>query len=166
MTTHQQQFNNACKNGNIQKAKTLYKIRQDDETPIDIHAGDEEAFRWSCGNGHFKIAKWLYHLGQQPDETPIDIHARNDFAFCLGCGNGHFEIPTDDNIFGWSCIHGHSKIAKWLIRMGNIPSRDNHKVRKMYQYFVKHIKKYTLQHNRNTEKLKMVWCHCSRVDIR
>ena len=30
--------------------------------PINIHADDESAFRWSCESGHLEVAKWLCEI--------------------------------------------------------------------------------------------------------
>jgi len=61
-----------CKNGYIDDAKKLYKIKPD----IDISADDEYAFIGSCENGHLDVAKWLYEI--KPD---IDISADDEYAF-------------------------------------------------------------------------------------
>jgi ankyrin repeat protein len=46
----------------ISKGERLVKLG------VDIHADNEGAFRWSCANGHIKIAKWLISLGNIPNE--------------------------------------------------------------------------------------------------
>ena len=63
-------FVDACKNGDIEKAKKMYSLGN-----INIHADNEDAFKCSCTNGHIEVAKWLYSLGD------IDIHVYNEYAF-------------------------------------------------------------------------------------
>lgn len=82
--------------------------------------------------------------------------------FNTACDYGDIQ-NYDELAFRWSCKYGHFEIAKWLIRMGVIPSRDN---REMYQYFIQHTKRTIIQHSQNTKKLNMVWCYCSKIDIR
>src|SRR5271170_1233727 len=41
---------------------------------INIHAGNEDAFRLSCNNGHLNVALWLIELSQSNGYTLIDIH--------------------------------------------------------------------------------------------
>jgi len=61
---------------------------------VNIHANDESAFRWSCGNGHMDVAKWLVSLGG------VNINVFDGIAFQLSCKNGHLDV------------------AKWLISLG------------------------------------------------
>lgn len=49
-------------------------------TPINIHAENENAFTWSCEQGHLEVAKWLVDLGSRTNFTPIDIHADNEMS--------------------------------------------------------------------------------------
>jgi hypothetical protein len=65
MITPQSNFNLACKFGNLEEAKQLYALHKNN---INIHIDDEYAFRWSCINGHLKVAKWLIKLGVQPPQ--------------------------------------------------------------------------------------------------
>lgn len=74
------EFIRACEHGKYYEAVEIYK------TGIDIHADDELAFRTSCENGSFVIAKWLYSLGD------IDVRAKNGYAFARSCAKGHIEI--------------------------------------------------------------------------
>ena len=113
-------------------------------TPINIHANNEDAFRLSCENGHTETAKWLWGLSMSEGNTPINIHANDEDAFRLSCENGHTETAkwlwglsmsdgnTPINIhayneyaFRWSCENGHTETAKWLwglsMSEGNTP---------------------------------------------
>ncbi len=47
---------------------------------VDVHAEDEYALRWACGNGHLlvHVVQWLHGLGGMNN-----VHARNDEAFRL-----------------------------------------------------------------------------------
>ena len=60
----------SCLNGHIEIAKWLYSFGG-----VNIHANNDDAFRWSCDNGNIEIAKWLYSLGG------VNIHANNDYVF-------------------------------------------------------------------------------------
>ena len=109
------EFIDACKTGNLIKAKQLHneEIQTDD---LNI------AFRWSCCNGNIEIAKWLYEL-------KADIHGRDDSAFRWSCSNGHIEIAKwlyelkanihaqNDEAFRLSCYRGHTRVVKWLIKI-------------------------------------------------
>jgi iron uptake system EfeUOB component EfeO/EfeM len=50
MADYNKQFINACKNGQIEKAKRLVQ---------DHHVYNISAFIFACVNGHLEIAKWL-----------------------------------------------------------------------------------------------------------
>ena len=52
-------------------------------SPIDIHAREEYAFRWSCQNGHLKIVEYLINYANSIN-SPIDIHARGEWCFSFG----------------------------------------------------------------------------------
>ena len=43
-------FIEACKEGDIKNAKEIFEENKE----IDIHAQDEEAFRWACYKGHLE----------------------------------------------------------------------------------------------------------------
>jgi ankyrin repeat protein len=52
------QFENFCRNGNLNAAKELLK-----ENPnIDISDYNEGAFRQACRNGYLEVAKWLLSI--------------------------------------------------------------------------------------------------------
>jgi len=81
----------------------------------------------SCRNGHLKVAKWLYGLGD------VNIHASDEHAFRWSCRNGHLEVAKwlyglgdvdihvyNECAFGLSCKKGHLKVAKWLYSLGDV----------------------------------------------
>ena len=78
-----EQFENACANGKLEKAKELLKNNPD----INISADYEWAFICSCLNGHLNVSKWL--LQTKPD---IDISAYNEYAFRWACYNRHLHV--------------------------------------------------------------------------
>ena len=58
-----------------------------------------DAFRWSCENGHTETAKWLWGLSMSDGNTPINIHANNEYAFISSCAkwthrNGEMVVGT------------------------------------------------------------------------
>ena len=65
----QQQFNDACKNGNLEEAK---KLLQNNPT-IDVSAYDEYAFKLACTNGHLQVAQWFCSF--------------NPFTYCIKTNN-------------------------------------------------------------------------------
>ena len=99
---------------------------------INVHSGNEHAFRKCCHKGYFEMARWLYN--SYPN---IDIHAENDSAFIASCQMGHLKIAqwlhklvTDGgeilnvhsykSAFTESCQSGHLDTAQWLYSLGII----------------------------------------------
>jgi hypothetical protein len=117
-----------CISGNIDKLREYYGSNKD---RIDISANNEEAFRWSCYNGHLSIAKWLLNI-----KPTIDISANNDQAFLWACSEGRLLIlewllsinPSitisvqKEKAFTYACYRGQLDVAKWLLEV--IPSID------------------------------------------
>ena len=64
------EFIENCVYGNLDLAKKIFFYG----SSIDII---NKAFRCACKNGQFKVAKWLYSLGN------VEIHAENDYCFSL-----------------------------------------------------------------------------------
>jgi len=79
----QKQFENACKNGELEKAKEILK----NNSNINISAYDECAFEFACQNGHLNIAQWLLQV-----KSDINISADNEYAFTWTCENGHLRV--------------------------------------------------------------------------
>jgi ankyrin repeat protein len=114
-------FIDCIKEGNLDKAKQFLQ----DNPNYNIHANDEEAFRWSCRLGHLKVAKWLWDISNHK----INIHAKNEDAFRWSCYSGHLDIAkllwdisdhkinihvSNEEAFRFSCFFGHLDIGKWL----------------------------------------------------
>lgn len=55
-------FIEMCKIGNLNSAKLLLKYKK-----INIHAFNNEAFRWACKFRHNNIINWLLSLGEIPE---------------------------------------------------------------------------------------------------
>jgi ankyrin repeat protein len=122
----QNRFLEACKTGDITTLKSL------DFSKINIHAGDEWAFRLTCINGHLNIVKFLISL--EPEYGRIDIHARDENAFRWSCYNGHLSIvqflltlqpeygrinihTCDEFAFRSACQYGRLDIVKYLVSL-------------------------------------------------
>ena len=58
-------FKNACETGDINQVKQIIK-----KYNINIHTGDEYAFRKACQNNQLELVKYLISLDQN-----INIHA-------------------------------------------------------------------------------------------
>lgn len=115
-------FISACKDGNLNVAKNIYK----NEPNINISACDEFAFRLACRNGHLNISTWLYEINHN-----INVSAKDEYAFRYACQNGHLEIAKwlyqiNDNInisvlneyaFRAACTNRHFYIAIWLYQI-------------------------------------------------
>lgn len=116
-----QDFLKTCQYGYPYVAKYLFKKYMN---KINIHIGNEYAFRYSCYGGHLEIAKWLYSL----DHT-INIHSNNEYAFRWSCLCGYFKIAKwlysldgkinihamNEYAFRHSCAYNHLETSKWLV---------------------------------------------------
>jgi len=117
------EFTRACYYGKMLVAKYIYSKHN-----INLHTGDEWAFRWACKKGHIEVAKWLFE-----QDPKIDIHACSEWAFQGACENGHMEVAKwlfeldhkhrvdihkyNELAFRLTCRNGHLEVAKWLIEL-------------------------------------------------
>jgi hypothetical protein len=117
MANYNQDFLEACKGGQIEKAKRLVQ-----DHSVDVHVSDESAFRRACCNGHIEIVKWLVQDHQ------VDVHIWNESAFQSACYNGCIEIAKwlvynhqvdihADNgwVFLWVCRERQIETINWLV---------------------------------------------------
>lgn len=132
----QQQFQTACKEGNLYEVKTLLNNYSD----IDISKDNEYAFRWACCNGHLDVAQYLWSLWKFP---AINLSAYSDAAFVSSCRNGHLKVAKwlfslykfyvsnsmCKHAFVSSCKNGHLHIIEWLLNVKpniNISANDEY----------------------------------------
>ena len=54
---------------------------------IDVHAENEEGFRWACYKGHLNIVQYLLE-----NNFNIDVHAYNENGFIWACKNGYSAV--------------------------------------------------------------------------
>ena len=80
----------SCDNGHLFIVEYLIKFANSINSPIDIHAYNEYAFRRSCQNGHSKIVEYLINYANSINSF-IDIHAEEEYAFRLSCRKWTFE---------------------------------------------------------------------------
>jgi len=64
-------FRECCRYGRLELAKYLYSLGD-----INIYEGVEAPFRNSFSNRHFKVAEWLWDLGEQIGR-PFNVHSCN-----------------------------------------------------------------------------------------
>ncbi len=106
----------------------------------NIHRYNDIALRYSSGNGHLEIVKYLVEL--KPDGA--NIHANDDLALRNSSGNGHLEIVKylvelkpdganihvkDDEALRLASYYGHLDIVRYLVELkpdgANIHARDD-----------------------------------------
>ena len=73
------QIEKACKVGDLVEVKRLKA------SGVDIHAGDDLAFRWASLKGHLNIVKYLVENG-------ADIHSCDDCALRWSSEKGHLDV--------------------------------------------------------------------------
>jgi len=114
----QYKFQNACRTGNLKKAKKLLKTNPN----INISANDECAFRWACVKGRLHVSQWLLSLRY------INISFCDEWAFRWACVNGHLNVAqwllqvkpdidisaSNEWAFRWACKDGHLNTALYL----------------------------------------------------
>jgi len=134
-------FKKVCKFGNLEDEKRIYEYYK-----LNIHANDDEAFRYACRYGHIEIAKWLISL----DANTI-LKTNNDFAFINTFYNGDFNLinvlmgmeykidihAKNDYAFRNACKYGHIEVAKWLYSLDdktNIHAKNDYAFRNACKY--------------------------------
>ena len=80
-------FINLCKKGDLIWLQQLLQLNPD----INISAINDEAFRYTCANGHLHVAQWLLQVSKKRGQD-IDISAENEFAFRWAYNEGHYHI--------------------------------------------------------------------------
>ena len=92
-----------CKNGDLDSIKQLINSHE-----INIHAKDEEGFRWACENGHKHIVEYLINLYKRDNKYAIvNIHANDEYGFRWACMNGHKHI-VKYLLSGGCYLHGYN----------------------------------------------------------
>lgn len=107
-----------CEKGDLDNVKKVIS-----EHNLNIHYGENRAFRIACFYGHLDVAKYLHSIGADP-------HDSDDFAFAMACRDGNIimakwlyslgntDIHThDDYAFKYAWVNKHFVIAKWLYDM-------------------------------------------------
>jgi ankyrin repeat protein len=128
----EQQFIDACKNGNIDSTKDLLS------KGVDPSDNNNYAIRCSSYNGHLEVVKLLL------TDPGVNPSARNNEAIRWASHNGHLEVvkllltdkrvdPSDrDNLaIRWASQKGHIEVVKLLLTDKRVdPSdRDNLAIR-------------------------------------
>jgi hypothetical protein len=109
-------FFHLCINDHLIVAQWLYGLGG-----VNIHAGNDLAFRFACSNGHLSVAQWLYDLGG------VNIHTMDDYAFRFTCSSGLLSVAQwlyglgginihaeNDYAFRKACKYGYLPVARWL----------------------------------------------------
>jgi hypothetical protein len=89
---------------NIDVCQWLINIANNLESPINIHANNEHAFKLRCSLGNLEEAQWLLEYSREIN-SPIDIYNNSEH-----CGVKY-------NAFVESCARGQLDVAKWLWAM-------------------------------------------------
>ena len=140
----QEQFLNACRDGNLELAQQLFK----NNPTIDISADNELTFQYACYYGYLQVAQWLLEV-----KPTINISADNEYAFQLACKNKHLElaqwlltVKPNINIsainncaFKNSCYNEHLQVALWLCSL------------KPFKYYIKIEDNNIISNKINTE---------------
>jgi hypothetical protein len=126
-----QDFIECCKQDNIKIAQSLWEVSQKNGIAFDIHADNENIFRWCCKKGKFEMIEWLWKISEKIN-SPINIHVLDEEPFCTSCENGHLDIAKwlweksneinspinihikNEFVFRWSCFNGRFDVVKWL----------------------------------------------------
>jgi hypothetical protein len=120
-------FQSACCYGRLKEIRML--MVKNIRTPtikLNIHANDEEGFRYACQNGHLEVVKYLMKQEDKPN-----IHAYNEGGFRWACFYGHLEVVKylmsldnkpnihANNEFGFqlACHNGHLEVVKYLVEL-------------------------------------------------
>jgi len=130
-------FSKACEQGHLAVVRELLGLSGDRR--VDVHAGEEAAFRGACGNGHVGVVREL--LGLSGDRR-VDVHAEGQGAFRGACWNGHVGVVREllglsgdrrvdvhageEDAFLWACRYGHLGVVRELLGLSGDRRVDVH----------------------------------------
>jgi ankyrin repeat protein len=80
-TVDDDKFICACYSGHLRKVKRLVK------RGVQVHIYCDYAFRIACGEGHYRVVRWLLE-----NVPTINVRAHDDDAFNRSCWNGYEDI--------------------------------------------------------------------------
>jgi hypothetical protein len=86
---------------------------ESDHNRIDIHAENEDAFRWACKNGHLDVVKFLLSL--ESERRRIDIHCWNDYAFRNSNFHTRHLLIQYDPCYNWQNVKEYRKELEQII---------------------------------------------------
>jgi ankyrin repeat protein len=99
----QQQFEDACSNGNFDKAKILLQ----NNSTINVSNNNKCAFQLACENGHLNVAQWLLQIKPTINVSACDDKAFNDACFFNYCDIVYWlnYIKPNINFSEWTFQH-------------------------------------------------------------
>ncbi len=155
-------FVNACKTGNLKKAKLLYKKNNNNIKPKSL----ELAIGHANNKNHFKVAQWL-----------VNVANTNSCSFTCyygACHYGNLEFlkwhmsmhnykvcqGQFERMFEISCFYGNLHIAQWIYQVNpsiNVFSNNGY----AYNYACRNGHLEVAQWLKNTFGFNMLFYHCT-----
>ncbi len=157
----QQEFIDACKNGNLEQVQLILQQNISDICTLDEI---EDCFALSCIFGNLEVAKLLFDLLLELEER-IDIFENNNHLFLNVCNNGELEVakwlyekkPTIYiGIFDFLdvCRNGYLHVADWFLEICKNVNE---------LFFLKILEEACIYNN--LEVVKWVFQKCVNIDF-
>jgi len=143
-------FEQACKNGNMEKVKELLS---DGEVDLD------NSLCYVSEKGHLEVVKYLISMG-------ADVHTRNDYPLGLASMNGHLEVvkylismkayvhAENDFALRWASYNGRLDIVKYLVNFFQDIPLD------IIEYATVTIKDFLVKINKQNKQRKEAFMDC------
>jgi len=83
-------FVGACKTGDEVMVREMLALTGDRR--VDVHAEEEDAFRWACWKGHVNV---IHELLALTGDRTVDVHAKKEEAFREACQDGNLGVVRE-----------------------------------------------------------------------